>query len=86
MGYYKIYIRYSSLCYTAGPCRLSIVYIVVCICWASLIAQLVKNPPSMQETPVRLLGQDEPLEKGKSTHSSILAWRIPWTVQLDLTE
>ena len=46
--------------------------------WASLIAQLAKNP--MQETPVRFLGWEDPLEKGKATHSSILAWRIPWTV------
>ena len=43
-------------------------------------AQLVKNPPAMQETPVRFLGPEDPLEKGKATHSSILAWRIPWTV------
>ena len=49
--------------------------------WASLVAQLVKNPPTMQETLVRFLGQEDPLEKGKATHSSILAWRIPWTVQ-----
>ena len=48
--------------------------------WASLVAQLVKNLPAMQETPVRLLGREDPLEKGKATHSSILAWRIPWTV------
>ena len=48
--------------------------------WASLIAQLVKNPPAMQETPVRFLGWEDPLEKIKATHSSILAWRIPWTV------
>ena len=47
--------------------------------WASLVAQLVKNPPAMQER-VRSLGWDDPLEKGKTTHSSILAWRIPWTV------
>ena len=46
----------------------------------SLIAQLVKNPPAMQETWVLSLGWDDPLEKGKATHSSILAWRIPWTV------
>jgi len=46
---------------------------------ASLIAQLVKNPSAMQETLVRFLGQEDPLEKGKATHSSILAWRIPWT-------
>ena len=47
---------------------------------ASLIAQLVKNPPAMQETWVRSLGWGDPLEKGKATHFSILAWRIPWTV------
>ena len=45
------------------------------------MAQLVKNPPAMQEIPVRFLGQEDPLEKGKATHSSILAWRIPWTVE-----
>ena len=43
-----------------------------------LIAQLVKNLPAMRETPVRFLGWKDPLEKGKATHSSILAWRIPW--------
>ena len=48
--------------------------------WASLVAQLVKNPPAMQETWVRSLGCEDPLEKGKATQSSILAWRIPWTV------
>ena len=46
---------------------------------ASLVAQLVKNPPAMQETLVRSLGQEDPLEKGTATHSSIVAWRIPWT-------
>ena len=45
-----------------------------------LVAQLVKNLPEMQETPVRSLGWGDPLEKGKVTHSSILALRIPWTV------
>ena len=48
--------------------------------WASLIAQLEKNLPAMQETLVRFLGWEDPLEKGKATHSSILAWRIPWTI------
>ena len=60
--------------------------------WASLVAQLVKNLPAMQETWVRSLGWKDPLEKGTATHSSIplekgtathssiLAWRIPWTV------
>ena len=42
----------------------------------SLIAQLVKNPPAIQETPIRSLGWEDPLEKGKATHSSILAWSI----------
>ena len=46
----------------------------------TLVAQLVKNPPAMQKTPVRSLGWEDPLEKGKATHSSILAWRIPWTL------
>ena len=50
--------------------------------WASLVAQLVKNPPAMRETWVRSLDWEDPLEKGKATHSSILAWRIPWTVRL----
>ena len=48
--------------------------------WASLVAQLVKNLPAMRETWVQSLGWEDPLEKGKATHSSILAWRIPWTV------
>ena len=47
--------------------------------WAFLVAQLVKNPPTMWETWVQSLGWEDPLEKGKA-HSSILAWRIPWTV------
>ena len=44
-------------------------------------AQLVKNPPPMRETSVQSLGWEDPLEKGTATHSSILAWRIPWTVE-----
>ena len=43
------------------------------------MAQMVKNPPVMRETWVRSLGQEDPLEKGMATHSSILAWRLPWT-------
>ena len=43
------------------------------------MAQMVKNPPTMQETQVPFLGQEKPLEKGKATHFSIFAWRIPWT-------
>ena len=48
--------------------------------WASLVAQLAKNLPAMRETWVRSLGWEDPLEKGKAPHSSILAWRTPWTV------
>ena len=50
---------------------------------ASLIAQLVKNLPAMQETQVQSLGWENPLEEGMATHSSILAWRIPWTEETD---
>ena len=50
------------------------------ICASSLVAQLVMNLPAMQETWVQSLGWEDPLEKGMATHSSILAWRIPWTV------
>ena len=48
--------------------------------WASLVAQLVENLPTMWETWVQFLSWEDPLEKGKATHSSILAWRISWTV------
>ena len=48
--------------------------------WASLVAQLVKNLPEMWETRVQSLGWEDPLDKGTSLYSSILAWRIPWTV------
>ena len=47
---------------------------------ASLIVQLVKNPPAMWETLVQSLSWEDPPEKGKATHSSILTWRVPWTV------
>ena len=47
--------------------------------WALLVAQMVKDLPAMQETQVLSLGQEDPLEKGMTTHSSVLAWRIPWT-------
>ena len=48
--------------------------------WASLVAQLVTNPPAMLETWVQSLGWKDPLENEKATHSNLLAWRIPWTV------
>ena len=66
--------REMSLTVYAGPWHV----------WASLVAQLVKNPPAMRETWVRSLGWEDPLEKGKATHSSILAWRIPWTESMGL--
>ena len=50
--------------------------------WASLVVQLVKNLPEMQKTWVQSLGWEDPLEKGKATHSSVLAWRIPRTLSV----
>ena len=47
--------------------------------WVSLVAQMVKNLPAMQETRIQSLGQEDALEKGMATHSTVLAWRIPWT-------
>ena len=49
------------------------------VVWASLVAQMVKNLPAMQETLVWSLGREDPLEKGMATHSSILPWKILWT-------
>ena len=51
--------------------------------WASRMTQTVKNLPAMQQTCVRSLGWEDPLEKGMATHSTILAWRIPWTEEPD---
>ena len=47
--------------------------------WGPLVTQVVKNLPAMQESQVQSLGGEDPLEKGMATHSSIVAWRIPWT-------
>ena len=47
--------------------------------WASLVAQMVKNLPAVQEIWVQSLGWEDPLQNGMATHCSILAWRIPWT-------
>ena len=44
-----------------------------------MVAQMVKNLPAMQKTRIQSLGGEDPLEKGMATHSSIIAWRIPWT-------
>ena len=68
-----------------GMCHLYIsspIYMCVCMyvyIYASLVAQTVKSLPAMQETQIRSLGQEDPLEKEMATHSSILAWEIPWT-------
>ena len=51
---------------------------------ASRVAQMVKNPPAMQESQVQSLGREDPLEKGMATHSSILAWIIPWIEEVVL--
>ena len=53
--------------------------VIVISLWPSLVVEIVKNLPAMQEIWVQSLGQEDPLEEGMPTHSSILAWRIPWT-------
>ena len=67
----------SPVSYTTLPFDNEVIQYIL---MASLVAQLVKNPPAMQETWVRSPGWEDPLEKGMATRSSILAWRIPWTV------
>ena len=57
------------------------VFIHTLVFWASLVAQLVKNLPAVWETWIQFLGWEDLLEKGMATHSSVLAWRIPWTEQ-----
>ena len=54
-------------------------WISVDIFYLSVVAQMVKNPPAIQETQVQSLGREDPLEKEMATHSSILAWEIPWS-------
>ena len=69
------------VCSSQGSCDCSLGFSPNLQFWLQpLTAQLVKSPPAVQETWVRSLGWEDPLEKGKATHSSILAWRIPWTV------
>ena len=58
-------------------------HFLICTCLTSMVAQTVKNLPAVQETLVQSLGLEDPLEKGMATHSSILAWRIPWTEEPD---
>ena len=58
-------------------------YIKMMALWASLVAQTVKRLPAMQETRVRFLGREDPLEKEMTIHFSTLAWKIPWTEKPD---
>ena len=56
------------------------IYFTLCfVLGSSLVVQMVKNLPAVQETQIQSQGQEDPLEKGMATYSSILAWRIPWT-------
>ena len=68
--------------FTPSSAFLSLVFVLIALLTsvrASLVAQLVKNLPTIQETWVQFLGREDPLEKEMATHSSILAWRILWT-------
>ena len=70
------------LCPNMQICQTSRGFIIAySVTWASLVAQLVKNLSAMCKTWVQSLGWEDPLEKGKAIHSSILAWRIPWIIQ-----
>ena len=60
---------------------LALLYSLVCMSWAFLVAQVIKNWSAMWETWVPSLGWEDPPEEGMASHSSILAWRIPWTVE-----
>ena len=68
MGYFRELEFTDPIYYPLEPLR------------ATLVAQLVKNPPAMQEPWVRSLGWEDPLEKGTATQSSVLAWRILWSI------
>ena len=70
-------LAHCAICWPARPASFFFFFFNGSIVRTSLITQLVKNPPAMQETPVRFLGRKDPLEKAKATHSSVLAWRIP---------
>ena len=72
----SFYLNYIKLC-NEQRCP-HCVLLIYEITMTSLVAQTVKNPSAMQEAQVRSLGQEDPLEKGMATHSSVLAWRIPW--------
>ena len=74
------HIQHLFMCFLAICCLpRSVCLELLPIIWASLVSQTVKNLPEVQETQVRSLDQEDPLEKGMTTHSSILACEIPWT-------
>ena len=74
-----IWLSYNVSHYRRGDWGSEIRWVAqLTISWTSLVAQMVKNLPTMQETWVQSLGQEDTLEKGMGTHSSSLAWRIPW--------
>ena len=60
------------------PCQIVIQFILMLL-WTSLVPEMIKNQPEMWDTFFRSPGWEDPLEEGLATHSSILAWRIPWT-------
>ena len=72
--------RFISVCGVRECSNFIGLHVTFHLFWASLIAQLVINPPAMEETLVRFLGQEDPPEKGKATHSSILALTTAWTI------
>ena len=88
MGFFEAsYSQPPQDCPVALPYLVDVIIPPFGISWASLVAQLVKNPPAMRETWVQSLGWEDPLEKGQVTHSSILAWISPWGhKELDMTE
>ena len=73
--------KHSWILFHAPHVHLAKSYVILILIF--LVAQMVKNLPAMQETWVRALDQEDPLEKGMAIHSSILAWRIPWTEEPD---
>ena len=78
--YINTYMNYLIFALLGPNLILFVNYILIEMIQASLVAQLVKNPPEVWETWILFLVWEDPLEKGKAIHSSILAWRIPWTV------
>ena len=74
-------VKYLNLlfCYRFMKHLFYVFHVLPPLYWAFLVAQMVKDLPKMQKTQVPSLGREDPLEKGMATHTSILAWRIPWT-------